>query len=471
MNTTIQSRRRGFRLLPQLPAVALFAIFSGATSLSAATISVPATHKTIQAGIDAAKPGDVVVVEPGVYKERIHLKPGITLRSAGDNAKGKLGLKRAEATIIDAGGKMPGVEMAEGSTLDGLTVTHAGKFDQAEFDKHYESRGEHLPDEQGAVGFEDSEPAVQVTNVTATVKNCIVHDNGHAGIGVGGKKNASQILSNVVYRNMGGGIGLANGTTALAKGNTCFQNLRGGLGCRASSPEIRENRSYDNVRAGIGIREGATPLVIDNECFGNRRAGIGNRMKGTAATIKNNRCYRNGMAGIGTRNQATPRIEGNECFENEMAGIGATADARPTIIGNKIYGNKLAAIGLDRCQAGKAVIKDNEITATTLVAIGINPGWTVEAEGNQISRKGGMPPLVMVFKGAKATFTKNEFTGSGVAAIRSQGEIVVKGNTFKCPAPRKGGPPQFAVWALEGSKVEFTDDNTVEGWREAVVGP
>ena len=79
--------------------------------------------------------------------------------------------------------------------------------------------------------------------------------------------------------------------------------------------------------------------------------------------------------------------------------------------------------------------------------------------------------MVMVFQGAKATFTGNEFTGSGVAAIRSQGEIVVKGNTFRCPAPRKGGPPQFAVWALKGSKVEFTDDNTVEGWREAVVGP
>lgn len=471
MNTTIIIRSSFFRLRPQLPAVAVSIIYLGATWLSAGTISVPGTHKTIQAGIDAAKSGDTVLVESGVYKESIKLKPGITLRSAGNNAKGKLGLKRAETTIIDSAGKIPGVEMAEGATLDGLTVTHAGKFDQAAFDKHYESRGEHLPDEQGAVGFEDSESAVQVANVTATVKNCIVHDNGHTGIGVGGKTNASQIHNNVVYRNMGGGIGLANGTTALAKGNNCFQNLRGGIGCRASSPEIRENRSYHNVRAGIGIREGATPLVICNECFENRRAGIGNRMKGTAATIKNNRCYRNGMAGIGTRNQATPRIEGNECFENEMAGIGVTADAQPTIIGNKIHGNKLAAIGLDRCKAGIAVIRDNEITATTLVAIGINPGWTVEVEGNQISREGGMPPLVMIFKGAKATFTENEFTGSGVAAIRSQGEIAVKGNTFKCPAPRKGGPPQFAVWALAGSTVGFADDNMVEGWREAVVGP
>lgn len=442
-----------------------FVIFSllAAPFFCRAELRVPDDFKTIQAAIDAAKPGDLIVVQPGRYAERPQLRDGVILRSAE-------GEDRAKKTIIDAGGKSPGVTMAKDSTLDGFTVTNAGKFDQAVFDKHFETRGEHLPDEMGAVGFEDSAPAV-VVSVTAIVQNCIVHDNGHAGIGVSGEGNESKILNNIAYRNLGGGIGFADGTTALAQGNTCYENLRGGIGCRNSSPEIRGNKSYGNVRAGIGIREGATPLVIENECFENRRAGIGNRMKGTAPTIKNNKCFKNGMAGIGTRNEASPRIEGNECFENEMAGIGSTADAQPTIVGNKIWGNKLAAIGFDRCNAGKAIVKDNEITASTLVAIGINPGWTVEIEGNQISREGGMPPLVMVFKGAKAEFTKNEFTGSGVAAIRSQGDVIVRGNTFKCPAPRGGGPPQFAVWALAGSTVEFDDDNVVEGWREAVVGP
>ena len=54
------------------------------------------------------------------------LKPGITLKSAGDDTKGQLGLKRAEATIIDGGGKAgqgPGIAMAEGATLDGFTRT------------------------------------------------------------------------------------------------------------------------------------------------------------------------------------------------------------------------------------------------------------------------------------------------------------------------------------------------------------
>ena len=69
-----------------------------------------------------------------------------------------------------------------------------------------------------------------------------------------------------------------------------------------------------------------------------------------------------------------------------------------------------------------------------------------------------MPPLVMVFEGARADFTDNQFDGSGVAAIRSQGQIFVSDNRFFCPAPRKGGgPPQNAIWALPGSMASVTE--------------
>ncbi len=88
-----------------------------ADQVNAVEVHVPDDHATIQAAVDAAKPFDVVVVSPGTYKERVVLKAGIKLKSAGGNEKGKLGLKRAEATVIDGGGEEgegPGVAMAEG---------------------------------------------------------------------------------------------------------------------------------------------------------------------------------------------------------------------------------------------------------------------------------------------------------------------------------------------------------------------
>ena len=107
--------------------------FAWVQPVIATDLRVPLDHKTIQAAIDASQRGDTITVAPGKYLERIRLKPGIVLRSAGDDAKATDGLKRAKATIIDGGGKdgkQPGVVMAEGSTLDGFTITRVGAYDE-----------------------------------------------------------------------------------------------------------------------------------------------------------------------------------------------------------------------------------------------------------------------------------------------------------------------------------------------------
>ena len=72
-------------------------------AICAEEICVPADYNTIQEGIDAASFGDMVLVNAGTYSERIVLKNGVVVRSSGTDAKGKLGLKRAELTIIDGG--------------------------------------------------------------------------------------------------------------------------------------------------------------------------------------------------------------------------------------------------------------------------------------------------------------------------------------------------------------------------------
>ena len=50
------------------------------------TIRVPADHATIQKAVDAAHPGDIVLVAPGEYHESVHIKTeGITLRGENRN--------------------------------------------------------------------------------------------------------------------------------------------------------------------------------------------------------------------------------------------------------------------------------------------------------------------------------------------------------------------------------------------------
>src|SRR5690606_10822996 len=54
---------------------------------------VPVDAETIQDAIDAALPGDIVYVHPGVYQKQPRLRHGVRLVGAG-----------AEQTILDAGG-------------------------------------------------------------------------------------------------------------------------------------------------------------------------------------------------------------------------------------------------------------------------------------------------------------------------------------------------------------------------------
>lgn len=479
-----------------LAAAAIYVALAGSSicPLAAAVVRVPDDFKSIQAAVDASDEGDVIVVAPGTYEERVVLKSKVRLKSAGGDEKGKVGLKRAEATIIDGGGEDgsgPGVAMAEGSVLDGFTVTNVGTYDDESWNRHFKTQGEeqaHEPIGQPGTG------GIGVVGVTCVIKNNIVHHIGYSGIaimGEAGKRCSPHVINNVCYRNMGGGIGCMKKSTAIVEENTCFENFYAGIGHDDASPLVVRNVCYGNVHAGIGISEGAQPVVRENRCFRNRRAGIGvrtgsntrpiienndcyeNDMAGigareeSAPIIRGNRCYKNALAGIGSRTHATPTIIGNECYENKESGIGQMSDASTVLIGNHCHHNGKSGIGFAACQTGRSTVLNNRVIDNALVAVGINPGWTVNLSGNELSRKGGLPPIVMVFAGSDAAFTDNVIRGEGVAGIRVAGVVHADRNTFHGLTLRKVGPPNFAVWALEGSKVTLTD-NSFSNWRHAL---
>ena len=101
------------------------------------------------------------------------------------------------------------------------------------------------------------------------------------------------------------------------------------------------------------------------------------------------------------------------------------------------------------------------------VAVGIHSGWVVMLSENKLSRTGGMPPLVMVFAAAEATFTDNVLVGGGVAGVRVAGTVHLVNNELVGTSLRKGGPPNFAVWGLPGSDITMTG-NTARHWRHAL---
>jgi serine protease len=94
--------------------VATQAMRSPCTMARSHRLHVPAEYSTIQAAINAARPGDTVAVAPGRYSESVMMRGGVCLLGSG-----------AKYTVLDAGGEprsLVDLTSAPGSVVAGFTM-------------------------------------------------------------------------------------------------------------------------------------------------------------------------------------------------------------------------------------------------------------------------------------------------------------------------------------------------------------
>jgi parallel beta-helix repeat protein len=124
----MRRRASGIRAVVLLGLLGMAAVAAPAGAHPSRTILVTTT---IQAAIDAARPGDTILVPPGTYHESVlvttsHLRI-VGSRAAVLDAEGfRTGIRVGTGTI-SRGGPVPACPplAVEGFTLDGLTITHA----------------------------------------------------------------------------------------------------------------------------------------------------------------------------------------------------------------------------------------------------------------------------------------------------------------------------------------------------------
>jgi pimeloyl-ACP methyl ester carboxylesterase len=342
-----------------------------AASANAATLRVPAQFGTIQTAIDRALAGDQVVVSPGTYREPLRLRPGVIVKSAGNDDKGRLGLKRAEATVLEGG-----VRMAEKAVLDGFTITGVGRYDDKLWRQHFDTQGG--GQEHESIGVAGT-PGIAVP-VTCEVRNNIVHHIGSTGIAITG--GSPRIVRNICHRNMGGGIGSMSGSTAAIEKNLCFENFHAGIGCDGASPLIRDNECHTNIRAGIGVSEGSSPEVSRNHCHGNIRAGIGLRDR-AKARIEDNRLHGNKLVAIGVTSGSDAVIRSNDLAREGGTPplIAIMEDSKALITGNTLRGGGVAAIVV---KGGAGISRNHFVLPGPKKTILASKGATVTQSGNML---------------------------------------------------------------------------------------
>jgi parallel beta-helix repeat protein len=192
-------------------------------------------YNTIQEGIDAASPGNTVLVAAGTYYEHITMKPGVIIKGAGP-----------EVTTIDGSGSGRVVTGADDSTLEGFTITGGG---------HQTSGG-----------------GVYCSGTSPNITNNVITGNETGVVVLHGSN--PRISNNFIVRN-GGGVYINFSSSPTLVNNVVARNFNGIFIDHSSSPVITNNTIvYNEYSFAILNYYFAGSPVITNNIIAYNQAGV-----------------------------------------------------------------------------------------------------------------------------------------------------------------------------------------------------
>jgi hypothetical protein len=217
----------------------------------ARVINIPSEYKTIKAGIELVQPGDTVFVSPGIFYERIKLRPGIILLGSG-----------ADLTIIDGSKKGDIVIGANQAEISRFTIQNSGEM-------------------YCAIKCIGSSPLIR--------KNRIIH-NGEGIVCIEGAKPIIE-FNIITHSDDGSDFGTTaikcdNSSPKIINNTICKNLARYAVFCDSASPIIKNNIISDNW-GGIGCFNNTIAIINYNniwhnstyENFSNCKPGKGNISK------------------------------------------------------------------------------------------------------------------------------------------------------------------------------------------------
>ncbi len=391
------------RVLPLLLGITLLGLLgAAANTATAATLNVPSQYATIQAAMDAAQSGDLVLVAPGTYHDCTHptegaestpacviMKSGVTLRGAGV-APGDV--------IIDAQGLGRGIfmELVSNCAVENLTVTGA-------FAEIY------------GAGI-----LIRQVDQTVSITDCRVVSCGDGGIVC--IDYAHPTISGTIMQNneakQGGGLSIEENSNPTI------------TGCR-----ITENQAPSG--AGVFIRTDCAPVfsqcVIDHNTI-TAAYGNGGGICAQDASPTLNECWIN--------NNVTLGIGGGVAFVNAS---GSMTDC--VVLGNDAGGNYSQGGGI-------ATSLSNPVLTNVTIAMNTCSGYGAEGGGLDISFNPA-PSLENCTIADNATSAQGFGGGLSVqfGASPAINRCIISGSTAGAGLYCAGGNPNLSctnVWGNAG---------------------
>jgi len=265
---------------------------------------------SIQRVIDAAEPGDRLIVESGVYFEEINITKAISLIGK-DTGFGP--------PVIDAGGKGSAVTLsADGISLEGLRIVNSsgteGNAGIKVISNKNVIRNNNIGRNNGiGISLSDSKE-------NEIINNTLI-ENGLHGISLNYGSSHNKILKNAVSRNNASGIGLWNRSNDnLLEGNLVSLNKLGiSLWNECDQNQLLGNNANQNDFSGIQIYQGINSTIAENTAVLNNYSGLAIISSMKSRIIANNLSLN--KYGINMAGTSDDEVSSNLARSNHMQGI------------------------------------------------------------------------------------------------------------------------------------------------------
>ena len=258
---------------------------SGTGDAGAATLRVPGDHDTIQAAVDAAQPGDLILIEPGVYEEAVNVTTDeLTIR----------GLDRNEV-ILDGGFELDNgirVTGAAGVAIENMTArnyTENGFF----WTGVEGYRGSYLTTyrigDYGIYAFD---------SVQGLLEHSYASGSPDAGFYIGQCFPCDAVIDDVVSEHNGLGYSGTNAGGDLYIVNSTFRFNRAGIVPNSGSYELCYPQRETTIVGNL-VYDNNQP---DTPAIGSALDAMGNGILapgGVGNVIERNRVWDHDLTGIG----------------------------------------------------------------------------------------------------------------------------------------------------------------------------
>lgn len=301
---------------------------------------------TIQAAINAAEPGDRIVVREGTYREALRLSKVLEIVGEGDRERILVTTSKGHALVCNA----------PLSRVAGLRFRR----------------------ESGGWDY-----GIWITAGGAEIEDCVVESQSYACVAIRGDGTTPSLRRCLLRDGAKGGLFVYDGALPVVEECRFVGNAFGGVEVKgqATKASLRRCVAESGKQGGYFFHDGAVGVMDGCEAIGNALSGVAIKT-GAAPLLRDCTLRDNRKSGLYVREDGRGRVEGGRITGNGAAGVRVLESGAAEVTGCTITGNGYQAVWIDDA-ASTGTFRDNDLRGNVRGAWDIAEGAKVERSGNK----------------------------------------------------------------------------------------